>query len=76
MAVGLYDQELLGRGLGTEAIRLVCGYAFQTLGLYRIGIRVLAYNEGAILAYEKCGFVVGAVSEEQLPLITSGTTTS
>jgi RimJ/RimL family protein N-acetyltransferase len=58
MAIGIFDPELLGKGLGSESIRLVLKYAFEHLQLHRIGIRVLAYNTRAIRAYEKCGFVV------------------
>jgi RimJ/RimL family protein N-acetyltransferase len=58
MAIGILDAELLGNALGTEAIMLVLGYAFRTLQLHRVGVRVLAYNKRAIRAYEKCGFVV------------------
>jgi RimJ/RimL family protein N-acetyltransferase len=58
MAIGIYDPALLGRGLGSEAIRLLIRHAFLELKLHRIGIRVLAYNSRAIRAYEKCGFVV------------------
>ncbi|MDH6234895.1 RimJ/RimL family protein N-acetyltransferase [Mesorhizobium soli] len=56
IAVGIFDPASLGRGLGSEAIRLALCHAFGTMGLHRIGIRVLAYNERAIRAYEKCGF--------------------
>ena len=42
--------------MGTEAARLVLGYAFDTLGLHRISVRVLARNRRAIRSYEKCGF--------------------
>jgi RimJ/RimL family protein N-acetyltransferase len=58
MAIGILDRQRLGRGLGTEAIGLVSAYAFETLRLHRIGVRVLAYNERAIRAYQKCGFVI------------------
>ena len=58
MAIGIYDRTCLGKGLGTEAIRLLLQYAFTELRLHRIGIRVLAYNERAIRAYAKCGFVI------------------
>ncbi|MFA1624570.1 GNAT family N-acetyltransferase [Rhizobium mongolense] len=58
MAIGLYDPTLLGKGVGSEAIRLLIQHAFVQLKLHRIGIRVLAYNTRAIRAYEKCGFVV------------------
>ncbi len=58
MAIGIYDRALLGMGIGTEAIHLLLRHAFCELKLHRIGIRVLAYNERAIRAYAKCGFVV------------------
>lgn len=58
LAMGIGDPSLLGRGLGTEAVRLVLGHAFKELGLHRVGLRVLEYNTRAIRAYEKCGFVV------------------
>ena len=58
LAIGILDPGSLGRGFGTRAIRLVLGYAFETLTLHRVAVRVLAYNARAIRAYEKCGFVV------------------
>ena len=58
LAIGLWDRDLLGKGYGTEAISLVLAHAFDTLGLHRIGVRVLSFNQRAIRAYEKCGFVV------------------
>ncbi|NLS20475.1 GNAT family N-acetyltransferase [Rhizobium sp. P40RR-XXII] len=57
MAVGIFDPQLLGQGIGSEAIRLV-KHAFEHLRLHRIGIRVLSHNKRAIRAHEKCGFVV------------------
>lgn len=57
MAIGIFDRSLLGRGFGSEAIRVLLTHAFGPMGLHRIGIRVLSYNERAIAAYEKCGFV-------------------
>lgn len=56
-AIGIFDPAALGRGLGTEATRLVLRYAFETLRLHRVGLRVLAFNRRAIACYEKCGFV-------------------
>lgn len=58
MAIGILDPAVLGKGLGSEAILLLVRHAFADLQLHRIGIRVLAYNQRAIRAYEKCGFVV------------------
>ncbi|TPN90498.1 GNAT family protein [Mesorhizobium sp. B1-1-5] len=56
LAIGIDDQAYLGKGYGTEAIRLVLGYAFG-LGLHRISLRVLSCNSRAIACYRKCGFV-------------------
>lgn len=64
MAIAIYDRTLLGMGLGTEAIHLLLRHAFSELQLHRIGIRVLAYNEGAIRAYAKCGFIVEGQERE------------
>ena len=52
--VGSVDDR--DRGVGTEAIRLLLGYAFEELGLNRVGLSVFAFNEPAISAYEKIGF--------------------
>ena len=58
LAIGMVDPDALNKGYGTEAIRLVIGFAFRTLNLHRVSLRVLAYNQRAIRAYEKCGFRV------------------
>jgi len=58
LAIGIEDASELGKGLGTEAILLVLGYAFDVLRLHRISVRVVDYNVRAIRAYQKCGFVV------------------
>lgn len=46
-----------GRGLGTEATRLVVGHGFGVLGLHRITLEVYAFNPRARHVYEKVGFV-------------------
>jgi diamine N-acetyltransferase len=45
-----------GRGFGTEATRLLLDYAFTVLGVHNVWLDTLAYNAGAIRAYEKAGF--------------------
>ncbi|MEV0803322.1 GNAT family protein [Kribbella sp. NPDC050281] len=47
-----------GRGLGTEATRLIVGYGIEEIGLHRISLGVYAFNPRAQRAYEKAGFVV------------------
>ncbi len=58
LAIGIIDPTALGKGLGTQAMRLLAAHAFDTLGLHRLGCRVLDFNARAIAAYEKVGFVV------------------
>jgi RimJ/RimL family protein N-acetyltransferase len=56
LAVGLFAPGDRGRGLGTEAVRLMLGHAFGALGLARVRLRVLAFNGRALAAYRRCGF--------------------
>lgn len=53
----LIGEQGRGRGLGTEATRLVVGYAFAETGLHRIELEVYAFNPRARRAYAKAGFV-------------------
>jgi RimJ/RimL family protein N-acetyltransferase len=57
LAIGMYAPAFLGRGLGTEAIRLVLRHAFEGLGMHRVDLKVLADNARAVAAYRACGFV-------------------
>jgi RimJ/RimL family protein N-acetyltransferase len=56
LAVGIEDANSLGKGFGTEAIRLALTYAFGSMKLHRVSVRVVSYNTRAIRAYEKCSF--------------------
>ncbi len=49
----LLSASARGRGLGTEALRLVLAHAFGPLGLYRVSLEVFAFNARAIHIYEK-----------------------
>jgi len=55
-----------GRGLGTEATRLIVGYGFERLGLHRISLEVYAFNPRARRVYEKAGFRAEGVLRESL----------
>ena len=50
------DEAARGRGIGTEAAKLMIQYGFEELGLHRIYLRALAGNMQAIRSYEKAGF--------------------
>ncbi|MEV5909917.1 GNAT family N-acetyltransferase [Streptomyces chartreusis] len=53
-----------GRGIGTEATRLIVGHGFEQLGLHRIQLEAYGHNPRALRVYEKVGFVVEGVRRE------------
>ncbi len=46
-----------GRGLGTDAVRVLVEFAFTRLNLRRVHLTTLADNAGALASYRKVGFV-------------------
>jgi RimJ/RimL family protein N-acetyltransferase len=60
------EKDTWGRGYGTEATQLMLDHAFGTLGLHRIALTVFEFNERAIRAYQRCGFVVEGRSRESI----------
>ncbi|WP_225754665.1 GNAT family N-acetyltransferase [Actinotalea sp. Marseille-Q4924] len=57
-----------GRGLGTEALRLVLDHAFRTVGLHRVELEVLDFNPRARHVYEQLGFVLEGTRREAFRL--------
>jgi RimJ/RimL family protein N-acetyltransferase len=53
----MFAPRHMGRGLGTEATRLVLHHALGSMILDRVDLRVLAFNGVAIASYRTCGFV-------------------
>ncbi|MFJ9672867.1 GNAT family N-acetyltransferase [Streptomyces sp. NPDC101221] len=53
-----------GRGVGTEATRLIVSHAFEGLGLHRVQLDAYAHNHRALRVYEKVGFVREGVRRE------------
>jgi diamine N-acetyltransferase len=50
------EGEHRGRGLGTEATRMVCDFGFERLGLREITLQVDPRNRAAVRAYLSAGF--------------------
>lgn len=60
------EAEQTGRGVGTEAINLMCNYAFGPLNLHKVYAYVLGTNPRARRAFEKAGFVLeGTLREDR-----------
>ena len=60
------EADAWGHGYGTEATRLMLDHAFGTLSLHRIGLFVFEFNERAIRAYKRCGFMIEGRSRESI----------
>lgn len=56
LGIFIGDEENLGCGYGSEAIKLLTSYAFADLRLHTIILRTYDFNERAQKSYEKCGF--------------------
>ncbi len=50
-------KENLGKGYGTEAIKLLQDFVFNKLNLNKLELDVRSFNERAIACYKKCGFI-------------------
>lgn len=62
----LGERKLCGRGIGTEAAKLMLSYAFHTLGLHKLMARVLAYNQSSIRMHQNAGYTQEACLKEEL----------
>lgn len=59
------EPSLWGKGLGTEATRLMLDYGFGTLNLNRVWLQVYGHHAAAQRTYEKAGFRREGVQREQ-----------
>ena len=64
--ITLGESDAWGHGYGTEATQLMLDHAFGTLGLHRIALFVFEFNERAVRAYQRCGFVVEGRARESI----------
>ena len=60
------EPDAWGQGFGTEATQLMLDLAFGTLNLHRIALYVFEFNERAIRAYRRAGFVIEGRSRESV----------
>lgn len=54
--IGIFiGEEEQGKGYGTEAIRLILGYGFNTMNLHNIMLSVHSDNDAGIASFKKAG---------------------
>jgi RimJ/RimL family protein N-acetyltransferase len=58
ISIHLSETELMGKGLGTDALNALLDFGFNHLPLERIYLVVRADNKRAIRSYEKAGMIV------------------
>lgn len=56
LGIMIGEKSLRGKGYGTEAVRLMCDYGFNALGLNSIMLLTSGFNVAGQKAYEKAGF--------------------
>ena len=56
LGIFIGDDNNLGKGYGSEAIKLLLDFAFGELRFHSIMLTVYDFNERAQKAYKKCGF--------------------
>ena len=56
LGIFIGEENNLGKGYGTEAIKLLTNFAFKELRLHMIYLTVVSNNPRAYKSYEKCGF--------------------
>lgn len=54
--IWLSDEKYCGKGYGSQALRLLCGYLYTTLDINKFYIAPSLRNARAIKSYEKAGF--------------------
>jgi diamine N-acetyltransferase len=54
-----------GKGLAREALSLVADYAFESLNLHKLHLRVVAFNKRALQLYRAFGFADEGVQRQQ-----------
>ncbi|MBY8984181.1 MAG: GNAT family N-acetyltransferase [Candidatus Lokiarchaeota archaeon] len=57
VGITIGEKEYQGKGYGTEAMEILIDYAFKSVNLNRVQLRVYEFNSRAISSYNKIGFV-------------------
>ncbi len=64
------DRTAWGKGYGSEAIRAVTDWAFESLGLAKLTAGSYQVNGGSVGAFLKCGYEIEGVQRSQVLLDT------
>ncbi|HFU4203433.1 TPA: GNAT family N-acetyltransferase [Streptococcus suis] len=62
----IFDENYLGQGLGSWAVKKTRDFAFEQVGLHRLELEVFSFNPRAKRAYEKAGFRLEGIKRDSL----------
>ena len=60
------DRSVQGRGVATEALKLILAHGFNRLNLHKVYLRVEEGNGSARRAFEKAGFTVEGILRDEI----------
>lgn len=66
LGIMIGDSAYRSRGYGTDAMGVLCDFAFAEMNLHKLKLSVFGFNQGAIRCYEKCGFVKEGILKDEL----------
>ena len=64
IGIGIGEPALWGKRLGRDALETLVRYLFDELGLHRIGLSVVGFNDRAIWMYKAVGFEVEGIERD------------
>jgi N-acetyltransferase len=64
VGIGIGEPALWGRGLGREALTLLVRHLADDLGVHRVSLTVLSFNDRAIASYKAAGFEVEGIERD------------
>ena len=64
--IALHNIDSLGKGYGTEAVKLAIYFAFEKLKLNRLQLEVFSHNPRGVKAYEKAGFTIEGILRQAI----------
>lgn len=66
LGIFIGEKDCRGQGLGEEAVRVLCRFAFDELNLHKVRLDVYASNAVAARTYEQAGFRPEGVLREEV----------
>ena len=64
IGIGIGEPDLWGKHLGRDALSALLRYLFDELGLHRVGLSVVGFNDRAISMYKAVGFEVEGIERD------------